>query len=272
MVNVKDIRVERIDAASARAFVRRHHYSGKVVANSQLHFGAFHEGKLHGVMSFGPSMDKSKVLHLVEGTGWNEFIELNRMAFGPALPRNSESRCIAVALRLLRKHCPHIKWVLSFADGTQCGDGTIYRASGFLLTKIAANRTLIQLPTGKRIADMTFKSDPNCKEIREACAFMGIEVKYRTVTQWVALGCKPVPGFQLRYIYLLDKTARLTVPVLPYSRIDEMGAGMYKGQNVPISQRKPTPAPEAQMDERLDSIKEAGGSIPTPALTLTPAP
>ena len=74
--------------------------------------------------------------------------------------------------------------------------------------------------------------------------------------------------------------------VLPYSRIDEMGAGMYKGQNVPIAQRKPAPvleantqsinlqripAPEAQMDERLSSTQEAGGSIPTPALTLTPA-
>ena len=43
------------------------------------------------------------------------------------------------------------------------------------------------------------------------------------------LGAKPVIGFQLRYIYLIDKTCKITVPILPFSKIDEMGAGMYKG-------------------------------------------
>ena len=40
-----------------------------------------------------------------------------------------------------------------------------------------------------------------------------------------------VPGFQLRYIYFLDPTAkdRLTVPILPFSEIERRGAGMYKG-------------------------------------------
>jgi hypothetical protein len=41
-------------------------------------------------------------------------------------------------------------------------------------------------------------------------------------------------GFQLRYIYFLDPKyrKRLTVPEIPFSKIDEMGAGMYKGENV----------------------------------------
>jgi hypothetical protein len=28
-------------------------------------------------------------------------------------------------MRLIRKTYPHIEWVISFADGSQCGDGTI---------------------------------------------------------------------------------------------------------------------------------------------------
>ena len=76
-------------------------------------------------MQFGPSLDKRKIQGLVEGTRWNDFIELNRMAFADWLPRNSESRAISVALRLIRKHYPNIEWVISFADGTQCGDVTI---------------------------------------------------------------------------------------------------------------------------------------------------
>ena len=136
MGKAKEIIMRPIGSKFANVFVRRHHYSGKVVNNSGLHFGAFIDGGCHGVMSFGPPLDKRRVLPLVKNTGWNEMLELNRMAFDDRLPRNSESRCIAIAIKLIKKNAPQIKWILSFADATQCGDGTIYRASGFVLTAI----------------------------------------------------------------------------------------------------------------------------------------
>ena len=138
-INVKDIIIKPINSTTANAFVKKHHYSGKVTSNSQLHFGAFYKNVLHGVMSFGPSLDKSKIVGLVKDTKWNDFLELNRMAFDDYLPKNSESRSISVAMKLIKKHYPNIEWVVSFADGTQCGDGTIYRASGFVLTMIKKN-------------------------------------------------------------------------------------------------------------------------------------
>ena len=155
MDRVKEIIIKVIPANVANDFVKRHHYSGKVVPNSQLHFGAFLDGKLHGVMSYGNSMDKRKTMALVEGTGWNEFLELNRMAFDDYLPRNSESYCISKSLKLIKKNAPHIKWVISFADGAQCGDGTIYRASNFVLTGIKKNTQIIELNDGTRVAKKT---------------------------------------------------------------------------------------------------------------------
>ena len=118
----KDIIVRVIPAAIANPFIRSHHYSGKVVNNSKLHFGVFLDGALHGVMSFGPPLDKSKVISLVvDDTGapvpWNDMLELNRMAFDDVLPKNSESRAIGIAIRLIRKYAPNVKWLLSFADG-----------------------------------------------------------------------------------------------------------------------------------------------------------
>ena len=103
MGRAKEIIIKVIPSNIAVPFVKKHHYSGKVVQNSNLHFGAFLDGRLHGVMSFGPSMDKAKIQQLVQGTGWNEFIELNRMAFDDYLPRNSESFCISKALKLIKK-------------------------------------------------------------------------------------------------------------------------------------------------------------------------
>lgn len=152
MGRCKKITIKVIPANIANDFVKKHHYSGKVVPNSVLHFGAFLDGKLHGVLSYGNSMDKRKTMQLVNGTGWNEFIELNRMAFDDYLPRNSESYCIGATLRMIKKQAPHIKWVISFADGAQCGDGTIYRASNFVLTGIKKNTQIIELQDGTRVA------------------------------------------------------------------------------------------------------------------------
>ena len=71
-----------------------------------------------------------------------------------------------------------------------------------------------------------------------------------------------LPGFQLRYIYFLDPTARdrLTVPILPFSEIDKRGAGMYTGK-----QRLQSCAGSVRGDTPPDQGGE-GGSSPTPAL------
>lgn len=232
MAAAKNIIVKPITAAAATKVVKAVHYSGKVVQNSQLHFGVFLDGKLEGAMQFGPSLDKRKTQGLVSGTPWNNFIELNRMAFSERLPRNSESRALGVAIRIIRKQYPHLEWIISFADGTQCGDGTIYRASGFILTGIRENSTLYEFPSGARIAGMTIEANWDLPIMRQQSDFCGVEHKYRTRTQWEMLGAKPLPGYQLRYVYFLNPDARnrLTVPVLPFSKIQEMGAGMYRGQ------------------------------------------
>lgn len=239
MGRCKEIIIKVIPATIANAFVKKHHYSGKVVSNSVLHFGAFLDGKLHGVLSYGNSMDKRKTMQLVEGTGWNEFLELNRMAFDEYLPRNSESYCIGKTLRMIKKQAPHIKWVISFADGAQCGDGTIYRASNFVLTGIRENRTILEFPTGDKIAAMTLEANFNIPKIKSLCENMGVEHKYRTRSEWIKLGANFIKGYQLRYVYFLDKNSRskLTVPEIPFSKIDEVGAGMYKGNNIAREER-----------------------------------
>jgi hypothetical protein len=153
----REIIVKPISAADASRIVKTCHYSGKVVNNSQVHFGVFIGDKCGGAMQFGPSLDKRKMLGLVRGTLWNEFLELNRMAFADWLPRNSESRAIAVVMRMLRKAYPWLKWVVSFADATQCGDGTIYRASGFVLTAIKENNQIWEAPSGETFNDTSIR-------------------------------------------------------------------------------------------------------------------
>lgn len=239
MGRCKEIEIKVIPAAVANPFVKKHHYSGKVVNNSQLHFGAFLDGHLHGVLSYGPSMDKRKIIGLVEGTDWNGFLELNRMAFDDHLPRNSESYCIGATLRMIRKKAPQIKWVVSFADGTQCGDGTIYRASNFILTGIQVNKTIIRMPDGSAVAGLTLdQQQRSTKEKYDKLCGLDPTKRY-TRNDYIKAGAEAIQGYMLRYIYFLDPKwrKRLTVPEIPFSKIDEMGAGMYKGENVTRAER-----------------------------------
>ena len=241
MGRAKEIVLKVIPSKIAVPFVKAHHYSGKVVNNSNLHFGAFLDGRLHGVMSFGPSMDKKRLIGLVEGTGWNEFIELNRMAFDDYLPRNSESYSIGKAIRMIKKNAPQIKWIVSFADACSCGDGTIYRASNFVLTGIKQNKGIILLQDGRKIAKLALNTVPHKprEELGGRSFFDVTGGKYSIAPYLKASGGKILPGFMLRYVYFIDKKARarLTVPVIPFSKIDELHAGMYKGELITQAER-----------------------------------
>jgi len=288
MATAKDLQVKPIASADAIAFVKAHHYSGKVTQNSQLHLGVFLQDRLHGVMQFGPSLDKRKMQGLVSGTLWHEFLELNRMAFDDVLPRNSESRALSIAWRLLRKYAPQVKWVISFADGTQCGDGTIYRAAGFVLTSIKKNDQIWKAPDGE-VATILVATDtrrPEYYRLQEKASNTidnrVTETKANNIIHAVATrtgrdwnktagatngaasmskykeaGWKPIEGFQLRYIYFIDPAyrARLTVPELPYSEIKARGATMYKGQ-------RPTSG-TGETDNAAHSHAQTGGASPT---------
>ena len=219
MGRAKEIIVKVIPSKIANEFVKKNHYSGKVVNMSSLHFGCFLDNQLHGVMSYGPPMDKRNVLKLVntgkenDNEKWNEMLELNRMAFDDYLPKYSESRCISISIKLIKKNSSQIKWILSYSDATQCGDGTIYRASGFKLTQINKNSTIYQLKNGNIVAK-------------------------RGDSKYDFEGAKPLKGYQNRYIYLIDKNSKLNVAEIEFNKIDEMGAGMYKGKKITLQERK----------------------------------
>ena len=247
MARAKEIIVKVIPSKLANEFVKKHHYSGKVVNNSQLHFGAFLDNRLHGVMSFGCSLDKRKVQNLVVNKDtnkpalWNEWLELNRMAFDDYLPRNSESRCISIALKLIKKKAPHIKWIISFADGCQCGDGTIYRASNFALTGFSTG-SMWKLPN--YLAKINGSPIAHRMKIQDKSSAISKYVlkqtngKNLTMENYVKkFGGELLQGYQLRYIYILDNNYKLNVPEIPFSKIDEMGAGMYKGEKIKQSYR-----------------------------------
>ncbi len=227
-MSAKEIIVKPISKKIADKIVQKYHYSGKVVQNSNLNFGVFYKGILLGAMQFGSPTNKRAMLPLVKGTGWNEMLELNRMAFADALPRFSESRAISMAIKWIKKNAPHVKWILSFADGTQCGHGTIYQASNFKLIQIKKNKALIKLPDGRVVHHISLRADNNPEMRRDG---------FSNIRQWLDFkykGWQELDGHMFKYIYFIDKNAEknFTGEIIPFSEIRKLGIEMYKGEKL----------------------------------------
>lgn len=232
MSSAKKIILKPIQKKIADEVVKKYHYSGKVVQNSQLNFGVFYKGLLLGALQFGPPTDKRKMITTVKNAGWNDFLELNRMAFSDVLPKFSESRAISLSLKWIKKNAPQIKWIVSFADGTQCGHGTIYQASNFKLVQIKKNTSIIKLPNGKVTHELSFRinissefsKDMKAKNITNMNEYLNTYYK----------GWERINGYMFKYIYFLDKEAEqnFTGEFIPFSRIKDLGIGMYKGKKI----------------------------------------
>jgi len=162
----------------------------------------------------------------------------NRMAFDDILPRNAESRCISQAIKLIKKNAPHIKWIISFADAAQCGDGTIYRASNFVLTGYSKTEDnfwklppeLVALNGGA----VAHRVKIQCKSsLLSKYILSRTNGKNLTIRGYIEkFGGEVLPGYSFRYIYFVDQSCanKLTVPTLPFSVIGELNARMYKGE------------------------------------------
>jgi hypothetical protein len=234
---VKSIKIKPIDAKSAKKICEMYHYSNKSVPNSQIHLGVFLNGKCEGVMQFGPAMNKPAMVKNLK-IGFNEFLELNRMAFSDKLPKNSESRSISVAIKIIKKKYPFIRLIVSYADACQCGDGAIYRASGFRLHSYKKNTTLLVIdqnicdklsPFMKLkpgiVADKTLgnkvisgTSDPFLKNFKG----QNLTIVARR------LGAKHLEGYQMKYLYCIDKTLENKYNWIAFDSIPD-DVKMYKG-------------------------------------------
>lgn len=251
MFTAKDIQIKLIDAASSRQVVKRFHYSGKCTQNSQIHFGVFLNGNLEGALQFGPSIDKRRMATNL-GIGFNDSLELNRMALSDACPKNSESRALGICLRMLKKQYPHLKVIVSFADACQCGDGTIYRASGFKLHSFKKNNSLLDAGNG----EISFNHGTKKHTKKNIVAKKSLDNKIGVggKVQSSILKLKPIEGYQMKYLFFFDKGLEKRFKFVEFDKIPDQ-VRMYKGSK------------RVEHDNNASVFPtEEGGATPTGAL------
>ncbi len=201
---LQSIRVQPIPFIAAKQIVVKHHYLHSLPGGTKLAFGAFVEGRLLGVITFG--VGPYNAFSLVEGTCPNDCLTLTRLWLSEILPPNSESRVISVCLRYLRKYTT-LKFIMTYADPARGHVGTIYQATGWLYTGLSEATPKFDIGDG--IAR-------NSRSLAQA--FGSHSLKYLSER---GLNIKALPQIpKHRYIYFLnqDYRNRLKPTTLPYPK------------------------------------------------------
>ncbi len=257
-MSAKKVVLKFISSKDANVFVVKNHYSKKVAATTLFSFGCFLNNNLVGVLQYGRPINKRSMIGLVRNTKWNDFLELNRMVFIDNTPKNIESRSLAISFKLIKKHYPNIDWVISFADATRCGSGTIYRAAGFHLTAIKKNTGLIKLKSTKEdVALLSFSAGHYSKRRKEF-----LKSGFTNVKDYINFrygGFTVLEGYQIRYIKLLTKdTSRINYDILDFKELDKLN--YPDGVRHKINKR-------IEHESNASNVQlEESGAIPTDAL------
>lgn len=122
----------RLDFCSHEATkhaVLRFHYSRSMPAGKLVRIGVWEGGKFVGAIIFGSGANRhiGRPFRLPN----TAVCELVRVALAPGR-HHPTSKCVAVALKLLRRLCPGLRLVVSYADNGQGHIGTLYQAGGWI--------------------------------------------------------------------------------------------------------------------------------------------
>ena len=140
------LKVSTCSHAAAAFACRNWHYSASMPAGKLARLGVWEDMRFCGVVLFGrgacPAAGKQFGLEQLE------ICELVRVAMDTHL--TPVSRVVAVAVRLLRRRCPRLRLIVSYADPEQGHHGGIYQAMGWQYVGLSTPQVSFML-YGKRI-------------------------------------------------------------------------------------------------------------------------
>lgn len=116
--------------AAAKYACEHWHYSECMPAGKLVKVGVWESDKFIGAVIFGlgatPNLSKSY------GISMTECCELTRVALNKH--RTPVSKIVAIAIKFLKKKCPGIRMIVSFADSAQGHHGGIYQAGNWIFS------------------------------------------------------------------------------------------------------------------------------------------
>jgi hypothetical protein len=141
----RTMRVRPVEAATLRGVMASYHYSGRMPDAVQECFAGYYGETFAGGLAFGPGAASVRT-ELPDLTP-QEVRELVRLWSPDGMPKNTESRLVARALRMLSG----IRLVVSFSDPSEGHVGTIYQATNAVYLGMSGGGTRYLTPSGERL-------------------------------------------------------------------------------------------------------------------------
>ena len=112
--------------------VQKYHYSSILPKLNKHYLGFYLEERLVGVVTLGwgtrPLHTIKKIFPSLET---KDYYEIGRMCMTEDMPKNSESQMLSQCIRWIKKNCPEIKVLFTWADGMVGKPGYVYQGSNF---------------------------------------------------------------------------------------------------------------------------------------------
>nr|ABZ06037.1 hypothetical protein ALOHA_HF4000005H07ctg1g5 [uncultured marine microorganism HF4000_005H07] len=201
---LQSLRVRPISHRAAKGLLLRNHYLHTMPGGTRLAFGVFSGDRLMGAATLG--VGPFNVHRLVAGATREDCLVLTRLWLADDLPKNSESRALAVILRSLARDTS-VKFLVTYADPTVGHVGIIYQATGWLYTGMSEPSVLYDIGDGVLRNSRTLGHAYGTRSSRYFSEH-GVELK----------GLRQEAKH--RYSYFLNSKwrKRLRVPVQPYPK------------------------------------------------------
>lgn len=129
MSSPPSLRLDWASGQAAKYACERWHYT-RSMPNAGAKIGVWEDGAFIGAILFGIGAGRSTDGRRYGLERANEVAELVRVALR-ADHRTPVSRCVAIAIRMLRQQSPDLRLLISFADTEQGHHGGIYQAGNW---------------------------------------------------------------------------------------------------------------------------------------------
>jgi hypothetical protein len=128
MSSDRSLKLDWCTLQSAKYACEKWHYSRCVPRQKTVKIGVWESGSFVGCVLFGDGANPG--MFAPYGVGYEQGCELVRVAL--AKHKSPVSRIVRFAFMFLKKACPQIRLIVSFADPEQGHHGGIYQAGGWL--------------------------------------------------------------------------------------------------------------------------------------------
>jgi hypothetical protein len=173
------------------------HYSKSTPAGKLVKIGVWEDGMFKGVVIFSRGANKSigRPYKLSQA----QVCELTRIAM--TTHKTPVTKIVSIAIKMLKKYCPELKLIVSYADVDQGHTGKIYKAGNWLYEGLKNENTMgAFIFKGKKMHPKTIHSMYGTGSQRIAF----LQKIYPNVSKFITKG-------KHKYLYVLDEGIRESI-------------------------------------------------------------